>query len=88
MQIDLNADLGESFGSWTLGDDDAMLDVVTSANVACGFHAGDTRTMQRVVALCAQRGVVVGATRGVVGAVMTMNHHLSPPDDACASASA
>lgn len=40
MQIDLNADLGESFGRWTLGDDDAMLEVVSSANVACGFHAG------------------------------------------------
>jgi 5-oxoprolinase (ATP-hydrolysing) subunit A len=39
--IDLNADLGESFGTWVLGDDEAMLDVVTSANVACGFHAGD-----------------------------------------------
>ncbi len=40
--IDLNADLGEGFGVWTLGDDDAMLDIVTSANVACGFHAGDS----------------------------------------------
>ena len=39
--VDLNADLGEGFGVWRLGDDDAMLDVVTSANVACGFHAGD-----------------------------------------------
>ena len=46
MQIDLNADLGESFGSWTLGDDDAMLDVVTSANVACGFHAGDPTVLR------------------------------------------
>ena len=41
LNIDLNADLGESFGVWQLGDDEAMLDVVTSANVACGFHAGD-----------------------------------------------
>ena len=39
--VDLNADLGESFGVWELGDDDAMLDIVTSANIACGFHAGD-----------------------------------------------
>ena len=45
VRIDLNADLGESFGTWLLGDDEAMLDVVTSANVACGFHAGDATTM-------------------------------------------
>ena len=46
--IDLNADLGEGFGRWLLGDDDALLDVVTSANVACGFHAGDPSIMRRV----------------------------------------
>src|SRR5947209_4418279 len=45
--IDVNADLGEGFGVWTLGDDDALLGVVTSANVACGFHAGDPSTMRR-----------------------------------------
>ncbi|WP_043957168.1 LamB/YcsF family protein, partial [Mycobacteroides abscessus] len=45
--IDLNADLGEGFGAWRLGDDDAMLDVVTSANLACGFHAGDPATLHR-----------------------------------------
>ena len=61
VTIDLNADLGEGFGRWALTDDEGLLDVVTSANVACGSHAGDTRTMQPVVALCAQRGVVVGA---------------------------
>lgn len=61
MRIDLNADLGESFGTWTLGDDDAMLDLVTSANVACGFHAGDARTLERTVAAAAARGVVIGA---------------------------
>jgi UPF0271 protein len=44
--IDLNSDLGEGFGRWTLGDDEALLDVVTSANVACGFHAGDLSTMR------------------------------------------
>ncbi len=59
--IDLNADLGESFGAWVLGDDEAMLDVVTSANVACGFHAGDPATLRRTVAAAAERGVVVGA---------------------------
>jgi UPF0271 protein len=62
--IDLNADLGESFGRWTLGDDEAMLDVVTSANVACGFHAGDPRALLRVCEQAAERGVVVGAQVG------------------------
>ncbi len=62
--IDLNADLGESFGRWTLGDDDAMLDLVTSANVACGFHAGDASTLRRTCALAADVGVVVGAQVG------------------------
>ncbi|MEO6087027.1 MAG: 5-oxoprolinase subunit PxpA [Umezawaea sp.] len=59
--IDLNSDLGEGFGVWVLGDDEALLDVVTSANVACGFHAGDPSTMRRVCALAAERGVSVGA---------------------------
>jgi 5-oxoprolinase (ATP-hydrolysing) subunit A len=62
--MDLNSDLGESFGRWTLGDDAAMLDVVTSANVACGFHAGDPTTLRRTCALAAQAGVVVGAQVG------------------------
>ncbi len=64
MQIDLNADLGEGYGAWTLGDDEALLQVVTSANVACGFHAGDPRIMQRVCALAASRGVAIGAQVG------------------------
>ncbi|WP_433264067.1 LamB/YcsF family protein [Actinosynnema sp. CS-041913] len=59
--IDLNSDLGEGFGIWRLGDDEALLDVVTSANVACGFHAGDPSTMRRVCARAAERGVAVGA---------------------------
>lgn len=59
--FDLNSDLGESFGRWELGDDEAMLDVVTSANVACGFHAGDPSTLRRTVAGAAANGVVVGA---------------------------
>ncbi len=61
MRIDLNADLGESFGAWRMGDDLAMLDLVTSANVACGFHAGDALTMRRTVAAAAERGVSIGA---------------------------
>jgi UPF0271 protein len=60
-EIDLVADLGESFGDWTMGDDDALLDVLSSANVACGFHAGDPRTMDRTVAACVERGVAIGA---------------------------
>jgi len=59
--IDLNADLGESFGTWRFGDDEAMLDLITSANVACGFHAGDALTLQRTCAAAAERGVVIGA---------------------------
>lgn len=61
MPIDLNADVGESFGAWTMGDDAAILRVVTSANVACGFHAGDPRTARRTCALAAEAGVTVGA---------------------------
>ncbi|GGM39849.1 UPF0271 protein [Longimycelium tulufanense] len=59
--LDLNSDLGEGFGIWRLGDDEALLDVVTSANVACGFHAGDPSTMRRVCVAAAARGVAVGA---------------------------
>ncbi|MFE6892398.1 LamB/YcsF family protein [Streptomyces sp. NPDC057694] len=59
--MDLNADLGEGFGRWTLTDDEALLSVVTSANVACGFHAGDPTVMRRVCALAAERGVRIGA---------------------------
>ncbi len=59
--IDLNADLGEGFGRWTLGPDEELLEVITSANVACGFHAGDPTIIRRVCAVAAQRGVRVGA---------------------------
>ena len=64
MNVDLNSDLGESFGPWKLGDDEAMLDVVSSANVACCFHAGDPLTLRRTCAAAAERGVVVGAQVG------------------------
>jgi UPF0271 protein len=64
VQIDLNADLGEGFGVWRLGDDEALLEVVTSANVACGFHAGDPLTMRRVCTAAAARGVAIGAQVG------------------------
>ena len=60
-QTDMNSDMGESFGRWTLGDDEALLDVVSSANVACGFHAGDPSVMLRTLSYAASRGVMVGA---------------------------
>jgi UPF0271 protein len=60
-ELDLNSDLGEGFGVWRHGDDDALLGIVTSANVACGFHAGDPSTMRRVCTGAAERGVTVGA---------------------------
>lgn len=59
--VDLNADLGESFGAWQLGDDEALLAVVTSANIACGFHAGDPLTIRRACAHAVARGVSIGA---------------------------
>ena len=59
--IDMNSDMGESFGRWTLGDDEALLDVVSSANVACGFHAGDPSVMLRTLSYAASREVMVGA---------------------------
>lgn len=59
--IDLVADVGEGFGDWVMGDDEALLDVVSSANIACGFHAGDPRIMDRTVASCVRKGVGIGA---------------------------
>jgi UPF0271 protein len=64
MQVDLNADVGESYAAWTLGDDAGLLPLVTSANIACGAHAGDPSVMDRTVALCRQLGVAVGAHPG------------------------
>lgn len=60
--IDLNSDLGEGFGAWAMGDDAAMLDVVSSANVACGFHAGEPTIMLATARAAAERGVAVGHT--------------------------
>jgi len=64
VTVDLNSDLGEGFGQWTLGDDEALLGLVTSANVACGFHAGDPLILQRVCAQAAASGVAIGAQVG------------------------
>jgi len=63
--LDINADVGESYGRWRLGDDDGLLRYVTSANVAAGFHAGDPSTMAAVVAIARRRGVQVGAHPGL-----------------------
>ena len=65
-RIDLNADVGESFGSWRMGADEELLPLVSSANVACGFHAGDPSVMRRTLAQCASLGVVVGAVFGLM----------------------
>ena len=62
--IDLNADLGESFGAWKMGDDEAMLEIVTSANIACGFHAGGPSEMAATIRLCRNKGVATGAHPG------------------------
>ncbi len=64
MQIDLNADLGEGFGPWRMGEDEALMDVVSSANIACGFHAGDPLIMDRTVRLARERGIDIGAHVG------------------------
>ena len=62
--VDLNADMGESFGAWTLGNDAALLDIVTSANIACGFHAGDPDVMAKTMGLAVEKGVGIGAHPG------------------------
>lgn len=64
MTVDLNSDLGEGFGAYRMGDDAAMLEVVTSANIACGFHAGDPSIMRRTCALAVEKGVRIGAHIG------------------------
>ncbi|GGE21139.1 UPF0271 protein [Gemmobacter megaterium] len=64
MRIDLNADLGEGFGPWSMGDDNALLSIVTTANIACGFHAGDPAIMRSTVRAAKAQGVAVGAHPG------------------------
>jgi UPF0271 protein len=63
--IDLNCDMGEAFGNYAMPNDDVLLDYVTSANIACGFHAGDPQVMQHTVALAIQKGVAIGAHPGL-----------------------
>jgi UPF0271 protein len=64
MKVDLNSDMGEVFGPWRMGDDAALLDVITSANIACGFHAGDPDVMAETMRLAAKNGVGIGAHPG------------------------
>lgn len=64
MRVDLNSDMGEGFGPWQMGDDDSLLDIVTSANIACGFHAGDPDVMARTMRRAARNGVGIGAHPG------------------------
>jgi 5-oxoprolinase (ATP-hydrolysing) subunit A len=64
VRIDLNADMGEGFGAWRMGQDEELLGVVTSANVACGFHAGDATIMRELAGLAKERGVALGAHPG------------------------
>jgi UPF0271 protein len=64
MDIDLNADLGEGYGPWRMGEDEALMELVSSANVACGFHAGDPTIMDRTVRTAKARGIDVGAHVG------------------------
>jgi 5-oxoprolinase (ATP-hydrolysing) subunit A len=63
-RIDLNADLGESFGPWPMGQDEALMPSITSANIACGYHAGDPSVMRRTIALAKRSGVAIGAHPG------------------------
>ena len=65
VRIDLNCDMGESFGAWQMGSDLEILDYVTSANIACGFHAGDPATMHKTVEAALAKGVAVGAHPGL-----------------------
>ncbi|MEL7117752.1 MAG: LamB/YcsF family protein, partial [Pseudomonadota bacterium] len=64
MRVDLNADMGESFGPWNMGDDAGLMSTITSANVACGFHAGDPDVMAATMGLAVEAGVGIGAHPG------------------------
>lgn len=61
MKIDLNCDMGESFGTWTMGNDASLMDLISSANIACGFHAGDASIMRKTAELALQKNVAIGA---------------------------
>jgi len=82
MNIDLNSDLGESFGPWPMGQDAALMDSISSANVACGFHAGDPGAMRATIALAREKGVAIGAHPGFPDLVGFGRRELkaSPPE--------
>lgn len=61
LSVDLNCDMGESFGAWTMGDDAALMDFVSSVNIACGFHAGDATQIRKTVEAAIEKGVAIGA---------------------------
>lgn len=79
--VDLNSDLGESYGAWSLGDDEAMLELVTSANVACGYHAGDPSTLRSVCTAATARGVRIGAQVSYPDLVGFGRRHLAMAPD-------
>lgn len=83
--VDLNADMGESFGPWVMGDDLALLEVVTSANIACGFHAGDPDVMASTMRAAAQRGVGIGAHPGFRDLQGFGRQRMTVPDESLAN---
>jgi UPF0271 protein len=85
-KVDLNSDMGEGFGPWKMGDDAALLDVVTSANIACGFHAGDPDVMARTMAIAVENGVGIGAHPGFADLRGFGRRRLPIPHDELANA--
>ena len=85
MQVDLNADMGEGYGDWRMGDDMALLDVVTSANVACGAHAGDWDVMAATMRRAAERGVGIGAHPGFADLQGFGRRRIAMPEDSVAN---
>lgn len=83
MRIDINSDLGESFGPWRKGHDEELLSIVTSANIACGFHAGDPLEMRKTVAICRRNDVGIGAHPGFNDLIGFGRREISgiPPDE-------
>lgn len=84
--VDLNSDMGEAFGPWTMGDDAALLDIVTSANIACGFHAGDPDVMARTMRTAVENGVGIGAHPGFADLKGFGRRPLPVPHDEVANA--
>jgi UPF0271 protein len=85
VRIDLNADLGEGFGPWRSGDDESLLNVISSANIACGFHAGDPTIMRTTCRLAAERGVAIGAQVGYRDLAGFGRRRMDVPHDALAA---